>query len=301
MKKIVKYLPLIAVLALASCTKDAPSKSEVEEGFSKFEGTMPEVTISSTVSEINALAGYAVVDVTYSGLSQDGLSNLSVGVLSDTDPTFINAEFTKVSSPADGTVKVKAKVSANKLCYIRGVVAFDGGTSYSDVIEVKVPDIPFYAKVAGHKFTCATVTSGAYGDEYNNVSILVELEGDSTEECRVWGMEVYYNSKGGYGQNTASTLNSALGVIDNENSTITIPAYSYLYLATASNYYFISGLDAPTYDEASSYGEDIVLTWDEDKGALNIENGWVTITKSKSTGKAGLDDAYNGGISFVRK
>lgn len=301
MKKTVKYLPLIAALALASCAKDAPSKSEVEAGFSKFEGTMPEVTISSTVSEINALEGYATVEVTYSGLSQDGLDNLSVGVLSDTDPTFINAYYTKVESPADGTVKVKARVSANKTYYIRGVVACDAGTSYSDVVEVKVPDIPFYAKVAGYKFTCPEIVSGAYGDSYKNISILVELEGDSIEECRVWGLEVYLNYKKRYGQTTASALNSAVGTIDNEKCTITIPSFGYLNMATSSNYYFITGLDAPTYDEASSIKEDVVLTWDEGTGSLNIKNGWVTVTQDKSTGKLGLDDAYNGGISFVRQ
>ena len=300
MKKTVKYLPLIAALALASCAKDAPSKSEVEAGFSKFEGTMPEVTISSVVGEIDALAGYATVEVTYSGLSQDGLSNLSVGVLSDTDPTFLNASFTKVESPADGAVSVKAKVSANKICYIKGVVAFDGGTSYSDVLEVKTPDVPLYAKVDGYKFTCPAITSGAYGDEYENISILVELEGDSTEECRIWGMEVYYNSKG-YGRTTASSFGSAVGVIDNEKGTITIPAFSYLNMQNGAAYYFITGLDAPTFGEMSSYSEDIVMTWDESTGSLNIKNGWVTVVRDKSTGESSFDDAYNGGISFVRQ
>ncbi len=128
----------------------------------------------------------------------------------------------------------------------------------------------------------------------------MELEGDSTEECRVWGLEVYYNSKG-YGQDKSKTLNSAVGTIDNENNTITIPAFSYLHMATSTAYYYISGLDAATYDDAESVSEDIVLTWNEKNSSLDVANGWVTVTVNKSTGKSGLDDAYDGGISFVRK
>ena len=299
MKNILKYLPFVAALALVSCVKDAPSKSEVEAGFDKFTGTMPTVTIASSVSSVDALAGTATVDVTFAGLS-DQLDSLSVGILSDTDPTFSNPSFVKCENPVNGTLSLKAKVSANKHYYIRGVAAFDKGTSYSNVIEVDVPDIPFYAKIAGYKFTCPKVTSGAYGDEYENVSLLVELEEGSTEQCRVWGIEIYYNSKYKYGQSTASVLNSAVGTIDNDKCTITIPAYSYISMASSSAYYYTAGFDPPTLDEAQSY-EDIVITWDESTASLNIPNGWCTLKVSKETGKSSIDDAYNGGISFIRQ
>jgi hypothetical protein len=298
MKNILKYMPLVAALALVSCVKDAPSKSEVEAGFDKFTGTMPTVTIASSVSSVDALAGTATVEVTFAGLS-DELDSLSIGVLSDTDPTFANASYTKCAKPANGTMTLKAKVSANKHYYLRGVAAFNKGTSYSDVIEVDVPDIPFYAKVDGGKFTCAKVTSGAYGDEYDKMSLLVSVFGEKNDSCRVWGLEIYYNYKG-YGQTTKSTMNSAIGLIDNEKSTITIPAYSYLYMATSSAYYYTVGLDAPTYDDAQNF-TDMVLTWNENAAALDVKNGWCTLKVAKDTGKSSLDDAYNGGISFIKQ
>ncbi len=295
MKKIFKLLPLAAAIALASCTKDAPSKSEVEAGFAKYDGPMPTVTISDKV-ESDPMAGTATVDVTFSGLSNE-LKDLSFGVLSDTDPTFADAKFAKLTEVADGTVTVKAQVSAGKTNYIRGVVAFEAGTVYSDVVEVKVPDVPFYIKIPG-KYTCAGIYS--YGTE-SKIAVTWTIVADETDpehKCRIWGIEPYYYSKG-YGKDTSSKLNSVEAVIDSEARTLTIKDGSYISLATSTDYYYVRGVDAPIFDDAEYYA-DMVLKLDADCANLTLVNGFQTITVSRETGESDGFNYYDGGVTFSK-
>ncbi len=295
MKKIFKYLPLVAAIALASCAKEAPSKSSVESGFTKFTGTLPTVSIASN-AECHPLDGYATVKVTYTGITTS-LDSLSVGVLSDTDPTFRTANYTKIENPADGVVSVNAKVTPNKTFYIRGVVACTAGTSYSDVIEVKVPDVPFYAKIAGIYAT--KVTSAAYGDEYTNTITVVLDESDPQNKCRIFGLEPYWE-KQGYGTDVTKPLNYCNATIDNDAKTLTIQVGTNLHLTTASEARYLYGFDDPDPKKASDEYIDVVFKWGSDDASLYLPNGYGTVMVSTSDGKASFEDYYYGNISYKK-
>lgn len=295
MKNIFKYLPLVAVLALASCAKDAPSKSSVESGFDKFTGTLPTVTISSK-TECDAIAGYATVQVTYTGITSS-LDSLSVGVLSDSDPTFRNASFTKVENPSDGTVTLKAKVSPNKTFYIRGVAACTGGTSYSDVIEVKVPDVPFYAKIAGAY--AGTMQSAADDSEYNNTITIVVDESDPENTCYVYGVEPYYTANG-YGTNVTKALNFCAATIDNDANTITIANGESIHLNSSTSRRYLYGFNG-TDPASADYGYDVVFRLAEDGSSLVLTNAIGTVNVDTESGKASFEDYYFGGVTYTKK
>lgn len=294
MKKIFKYLPLLAVIALASCAKEAPSKSSVEAGFDEFTGTLPTVTISSK-AECDAIEGYATVKVTYSGIT-DGLDSLSVGVLSDSDPTFRTANFTKVENPKDGTVSLKAVVTPNKTYYIRGVVACTAGTSYSDVIEVKVPDVPFYVKAIGAY--SGEVTSAADGSKYTNTITVVAVSSDPQNKCYIFGIEPYYTSQG-YGTDVTKALNVCAATIDNENKCLRIANATSINLrgSDGSSRYIYGFKDVdPT---TSEYGEDVVLKL-VGEDTFQISHAFGTV-KMNADGTGGFEDYYNGGVSYKKK
>lgn len=295
MKKIFKYLPLLAVITLASCAKEAPSKDSVESGFTKFTGTLPTVSIASN-AECHPLDGYATVKVTYTGITTS-LDSLSVGVLSDTDPTFRTANYTKIESPADGTVSVNAKVTPNKTFYIRGVVACTGGTSYSDVIEVKVPDVPFYAKIAGTY--AAKVTSADDGSEYTNTLTVVLDESDPQSKCRIFGLEPYY-VKNGYGTDVTRPLNYCDATIDNDAKTLTIENGTNLHLTTSDASRYLYGFDNPDPEKASDDFVDVVFKWGTDDASLYLPNGYGTVAVAKDSGKASFEDLYHGDISYKK-
>ena len=295
MKNIFKYLPLVAVIVLASCAKEAPSKSSVESGFDKFTGTLPTVAISAD-AECDAIAGYATVVVTYSGISTS-LDSLSVGVLSDSDPTFRNASFTKYESPADGTVSLKAKVTPNKTYYIRGVAACTGGTSYSDVIEVKVPDVPFYVKAIGAY--AGKIQSAADGTVYNNTITIVAAESDPEHTCYVYGIEPYYVANG-YGTDVTKALNVCVATIDNEANTITIENASSIHLNSSTARRYLYGFNGP--DPASAeYGFDVVFKLGNDGTSLVMANAIGTVNVNTESGDAQFEDYYYGGVTYAKK
>lgn len=295
MKKIFKYLPLVAVIALASCAKEAPSKSSVESGFTEFTVTLPTVAISSK-AECDAIAGYATVQVTFSGITA-GLDSLSVGVLSDSDPTFRTASFTKVESPADGIVTLKAKVTPNSTYYIRGVAACTAGTSYSDVIEVKVPDVPFYVKVIGAY--AGEIKSAADGSEYNNTITVVADNEDPEHKCYIYGIEPYY-TKNGYGTDVNKALNVCAATIDNEASTLTIGNGESIHLNSSTARRYIYGFDGPDPTSAK-YGVDVVLKLGKDGTSLTMANAIGTVMVSTESGEASFEDYYYGGVTYAKK
>lgn len=296
MKNIFKYLPLVAAaVMMASCAKEAPSKSSVESGFKKFDVTLPTVTIDSKAT-CDALNGTATVKVTYTGITSS-LDSLSVGVLSDSDPTFRTANFTKVENPADGTVTVDAVVTANKTYYIRGVVACTAGTSYSDVIEVKVPDIEFYQKVPG--VYVGNVQSAADNTKYTNKITIVASSADPETKCYVFGMEAYFE-KNGYGTDTSKPLNYCEATIDGKAKTITISNGSNLHLSSSAATRYIYGFDTDDPETASDDFVDIVLKWGSDDASIVIDKAYATVTVSKETGKASIEDYYYGGITYKK-
>lgn len=296
MKKIFKYLPLVAAaIMMASCAKEAPSKSSVESGFKKFDVTLPTVTIDSKAT-CDASNGTATVKVTYTGITSN-LDSLSVGVLSDTDPTFRTAYFTKVENPADGTVTVDATVTPNKTYYIRGVVACTAGTSYSDVIEVKVPDVEFWQKVPG--VYAGNVQSAADNTKYTNKITIVASSENPETKCYVFGMEAYWESKG-YGLDTSKALNCCDATIDSDAKTITIKVGSSLRLGSSTATRYIYGFDSADPETASEEYTNVVLKWGSDDASLVIDNAYATVVVSKETGKAQYEDFYYGGITYKK-
>lgn len=282
MKKILKYLPLVAALALVSCVKDAPSKSEVEAGFDKFAGTMPTVTIASSASEIDAAAGTATVNVTFAGLS-DQLDSLSVGILSDTDPTFANASFVKYDNPTNGTVSLKAKVSANSHYYVRGVVAFNKGTSFSDVIEIEVPDIPFRDKAAG---TYSGAAPGYWGDKYT-ATIQIVADPEDNSKVKVYNLDSYLVS---IGYTAEKGYNIYSGTIDEENLQIIVENGS----SPGLNGFALYGFSGPDPDSAEGYA-DIVLKFNSKFSSVTVPNAWGLSTA------AGWYEIYLGGAVLAKQ
>lgn len=293
MKKIFKYLPVIAVLAFASCSKDAPSKSEVESGFNVFEGTLPTVTIAASASEVDPVAGYASVELTFSGLTAEHFDSLSVGLLADTDSTFANASFT-AAEPVDGSVVLKGKITPNSTCYLRGVAASIQGTVFSEVLKVEVPDIPFYQKILGQ--WGATIVSEVYGSEYDNIISIVSDEKNPEGLCMIYGIDPFLFSQG-LGTNTQSKTNVVKALIDNDKCTLTIANQSLLLSGTSASY-FLVGLDAASLDAAEDFS-DVIMSLTEDGTGLYIENAFGLLQIAGEEG--GLYDAYAGGITYTKK
>lgn len=293
MKKIFKYLPVVAVLAFASCSKDAPSKSEVEAGFDTFDGVLPTVTIAASASEVNPAAGYVSVELTFSGLTAETLDSLSVGLLADTDSTFANASFTE-ADPVDGSVVLKGKATPNSTCYLRGVAASIQGTVFSDVIKVEVPDIPFWQKISGQ--WGATIVSEADDSEYDNIISIVPDEKNPEGLCLIYGIDPFLFSQG-LGVNTQSTANVVKALIDNDKCTLTIANQSLLFSGGSASY-FLVGFDSSSVDTAEDFA-DLVISLTEDGKGLYIENGFGLLQVAGENG--GLYDYYAGGVTYAKK
>lgn len=293
MKNIFKYLPVVAVLAFASCSKDAPSKSEVEAGFDSFDGVLPTVTIAASATEVNPVAGYASVELTFSGLTAEALDSLSVGLLADTDPTFANATFTAAEA-VDGSVVLKGKAVPNSTCYLRGVIASLQGTVFSDVLKVEIPDIPFYQKIVGQ--WGATVVSGYDGSKYEDIITIVADETSPEGLCLIYGIDPFLYSNG-FGVNTQTPVNVVKALIDNEKCTLTIANQSLLLPTASASYYFV-GFDAPTAEAAENFAN-LVLSLTEDGKGLYVENGFGLFLVSDAA--SGLYDYYDGGITYTMK
>lgn len=226
MKNIAKFVSVLMIaFAMASCVKEAPSKSEVEAGFEKVTKTLPTVSVSVASVTYNYLQSAAEVELTVTGLTN--LENLSVGVLSTTDPTFTNTNFAKVESPADGTVKILAKVAGNTTNYFKAVAASTEGTVYSEAVELNVPEFPFWVGIPGTYQ--GVVESMAYGDQYESTIKIVLDSEDYENKCYIYGFEPYWSSQG-YDY-TVGTYNFVEAVIDNENKAVIIPYGSDLNLA----------------------------------------------------------------------
>lgn len=294
MKNILKYSSLIlCCLALASCVKDAPSKSEVESSFKKYDGELPTVSINATPKEINAIDGYAAVEVTFSGLYDD-LSALSVGVLSDTDSTFRNASFTPAGKDAsgkfvDGTFIIKVRVLPCRTFYIRGVAASNEGTSFSEVLTVAVPDIPFHLKVLG-TYT-STLYSNAGKEDLSCSITIIRDENDPEGSCFVTDIEPYWAGKGVTYKASNGALNYCQATIDNDANTITIADGADIHLDGRT----IRGLDSAKFADSKDFAP-VVFRLAKNGSDLALDNGFMTIT---SAGQA--EDAYDAGVTFTKK
>lgn len=203
--------------AMASCTKDYPSKSEVEASFDKITATLPTLSVDASNVVYDYLSSTATVKVTISGLTD--LDSLSVGLLSSKDETMTNTKFSAIQNPADGTVEVSAQITGETTWYLKAAAASTIGTAYSETVKIDVPAFPFWANIGG--LYKGTVTSVAYGDEYDSVLRVVLDSEDPENKCYILGFEPYYASKG-Y-PNTQNQFNFLECTIDNENKCIIAP------------------------------------------------------------------------------
>ncbi len=283
MKRFIKFVSVLALgLALASCSKEAPGKSEVEAGFDAFKSTLPQLTLGANPA-INAAAGYAEVDLTIAGLAD--AEGLVVGVVSSTDPTFGTSNFVAVESPANGTVKVKAKVAPNSTYYIRAAASVaEGVSSYSEAITVNVPDVPFWAKAAG--VYAGNTTAYTSDTVYSSVITVVNHPDDPENKCFIYDFNPYWAANGYTFAATEGQYNWLEAVIDNENNAIIIPYQTDMNLAGR----VALGLDAPEYADAQYY-DDIYLVLGNDGSSLVRANAFAVGTASGS-----LEEVFNGTV-----
>lgn len=278
MKKISTYILVLVAFGIAaiSCQK-APSKADVEAGFSPA-GPVPSVEIGNAPDKISELEGYVTVTAEVSGIT-DQMENLSLCFLSATNEAFSNARSLEVEA-VNGKVTADVPVSAGRKNYVTvSISCVDGGT-FSDVMEIDVPDVPFWAKISG-TYT-GTVVSLAYGDEYINTITIVPDENDPENKCIVGNLEPYYFTKG----NTMDKgFNYVEAQIDNENGYIIIPNEASMHLGGRT----YLGLDAADEESATAYADGILyLTPDGD--ALVRPYAFYTIAEDE------LEDLYGGAV-----
>lgn len=287
MKRYFNILSVIATasLLLASCSQLAPSKADVEAGFSPLT-PLPTLTIAGA-PVCDALNGTVTVPVTVDGLSANA-GVLEVGILSSTDPSFKSSKFKAVENPTSGTVNMVGAVTANTTYYIKAVASSPtGGTAYSDVITVDVPDIPLYAKAPGTY--SGTVVSDAYGDEYTSTIYIVSDDEEPTKYVWIGGIEPYYAGKGETGKTFES--NYVLASVDEENGCLVVALGADLHRTGGQ---MIAGLNSDHMETATNYAP---LTFAMTKsGDLYRANAFMTLM---SDGDA--EDCYAGGVTYKRK
>ena len=225
MKRINIIISALAISALAaSCTKESPSKSEVEAGFpNRFQGEIPEVSFSATPSgdakfDAKTFEIYVDTKVTVSGLG-DNLDKVVIGIISSQKADFSNPKSTSLEISEDGTYDVRALVNANNTNYLQASVSTPYGCSYSEAVKVSVSDVPFYAKLVG-KWE-GVVTSLVTEDEYTSTITILPDKKDPENVCYVCDIEPLYAIEGEYTYEDTG-LNIIQASIDAENQQIVI-------------------------------------------------------------------------------
>lgn len=250
------------LLAAASCQQLAPEKAEVEAGFAVINtANLPTPSITATkVSGDNRS-----IDVTLSFTGGD-LDDESVvtGLLYGVDPTFQTATYVEV---VNGTVTLKTTPGC--VNYYKAVVSNGSQSSYSEVVVVDVPDIPWYYKISDTYF--GTRVSDYDGEEYEHVLTLIieDIEQD-VPTVLVANIDAFF-AKNGYtyelGLKYDMLLNTVVGTIDKKARTINIPTNegdfdSGMYEATGDYLsYAMTATDTPDV---------VVLTFSEDASQLDF-------------------------------
>lgn len=286
MKRYFNVLSVIAAatLLLASCSQLAPSKAQVEAGFAA-PAALPTLTISGS-PVCDALNGIVNVTVTVDGLPAD-LTDLELGILSSMDPTFKSSKFKAVANPANGTVTMQGSVTANSTYYVKAVAASPkGGTAYSEVVTVDVPDIPLYAKAPGTYV--GSYDSEAYGDSYDNTIYVKSDPEDPEHFVLIGGIEPYYAANGLTGQTFES--NFVRASVDEEEGCLVVALGADMHYGGR----MIAGLDSDSMNTASSYAP--VTFKMTAKGDLYRYEAFQTL---KSNGSA--EDSYAGDVTYKRK
>jgi len=293
MKNIFKSISLIAAVSLvfAACNKEAPSKAEVEKDFTAISGTLPSLSLDENVTiDFDNLLAAAVV--TISGLDTS-LDSLSVGVLVSAKDDFSTTSFAEIENPTDGDFTVSTAVSPNKTLYMMAVAASTIGTVYSNVVEVVVPDVPFYKKIAG--IYSGKMVSAAYGDEYDNFITIISDPDDPENSCFIQHLEPYYYKK--YAQYGYPNFFFVQATIDNDAKTISV--------AVGADYHFpsdagliIAGFNSSDYSTATANAP-ITFNYVDDETLLQVEG--FTPMSPGDDGKYAAEDAYNGNVTWKKQ
>lgn len=286
MKRYFNILSVIATasLLLASCSQLAPSKAEVEAGFSPLT-PLPTLTIAGA-PVCDALNGTVTVPVTVDGLSANA-GVLEVGILSSTDPSFKSSKFKAVENPTSGTVNMVGAVTANTTYYLKAVAASPtGGTAYSDVITVDVPDIPLYAKAPGTY--AGSFDSEAYGDSYDNTIYVISDSEDPVHVVWIGGIEPYYADAGLTGKTFES--NYVQASVDEENGCLVVAVGADMHYGGR----MIAGLNSDSMDTATNYAP--VTFKMTSSGDLYRYEAFQTLKSDASP-----EDSYEGNVTYKRK
>jgi len=283
MKRYIQFLSVVAAagMLVASCAKVAPSKAEVEAGFTAATA-LPTLAISASV-ECDAVNGVITVPVTVSDLPAD-MTGLSIGVMTCKDENFGSSKFVATEVAANGTFSMQGAVTANAKYYVKAVaVSPTGGATYSDVITVEVPDIPVAYKALG-SYT-ATFESEAYGDEYTNTIHVMAYEDDPLHYVWIAGIEPYYAEK--Y-PGTDLDFNYVRASVDEKSGCLVVAVGEDVHLGGRSLY----GLNATNMEDATKY---TTITFKYmDSGNLYRYEAFQTV---KSDGSA--EDSYFGDVTYT--
>ena len=283
MKTYIKYLSVaLAALAFVSCDKLAPSKSEVESTFSSPEA-LPTLTIGNAVAD--AVHKAVNVSVTVSGMPADA-SNIILGVMTSLDPTFASSRFVAAKEVADGTFTMQGAVSPDATYYVKAVAtSLKSGASYSDVIKVDVPKVPFWAQLPGSYV--GHVESDVFdGFVYDNTLIVTGDEKDPEHFVWIANIDPYWaNDKG----KTGETLecNYVRASIDEKNRSLVVDLFADIHLDGRT----VCGLDASSYSEATEYAP-LVFKVQPD-GSLLCVGAYMTINGNAGENCWGGDVTYN--------
>lgn len=285
MKRYFKTLSIISavVMLFASCQKLAPSKAQVEAGFTA-PTAVPTLSIGNV--ECDAINGIVNVNVTVSGLpaNKDGLS---VGILSSLSPDFLDSKFVEAADLSDGNVVMKGAVTANSTYYVKAIASSPtGGSSSSSVVTVEVPDIPLYYKAPG--VYVGTVDSEAYGDSYTSTIYIVADEDDPEHIMWIGGIEPYWADNGYTGQNF--DLNYVMATVDEEKGCLVVALGEDAHLGGR----VIAGLNAASMDDATSYAP--VTFKMTATGDFFRAEAFQTVMSDGSA-----EDSYAGNTTYKRK
>lgn len=286
MKRYFNVLSVVAAasLLLASCSQLAPSKAEVEAGFTASTA-LPTLTISGT-PVCDAINGLVSVNVTVDGMPADA-TGLELGILSSTEPSFKSSKYKATENPANGTITMEGIVTANSTYYVKAVaVSPTGGATYSEPVVVEVPDIPLYYKAPG--IYVGSYASEAYGDEYDNTIYVVSDEEDPEHYVWIGGIEPYYADNGYTGEDF--DLNYVLASVDEENGCLVVAVGADMHLGGR----MIAGLNSDSMETASNYAP--VTFKMTAKGDFYRYEAFRTL---KSNGSA--EDSYAGDVTYKRK
>jgi hypothetical protein len=282
MKIHIKYFSVVlAALAFVSCDKLAPGKAEVESNFAT-----PKVLPSLTIGEAVADAAHKVVNVsvTVSGMPADA-SDIELGVLTSLDPAFASSRFVAAKEVADGTFIMQGAVTPDATYYVMAVAtSLESGASYSDVIEVAVPKVPFWAQLPG-SYVGHVESELEDSQKYDNTLIVVADEKDPEHYVWIADIEPYWAYDGGHSGETLE-FNYVRASVDEANKCLVIADRADIHLGGR----IVRGVDAVSIYDAEYYAP-IVFEVLKD-GSLYRKNAYTTYAGGD------LENSWGGDVTY---